>query len=114
MDALSINKKRMIKEYITNISKKITIDKVIFFGSGVKNKLTENSDLDYIIISKDFRKMKYMQRLQMLSHLRTGISRKVPMDILAYTPEEFDRMTQPDQSVVLTEAKHEGKIVYSK
>lgn len=114
MDSTRIDKNKLIKEYIKNISNKITVDKVIFFGSGVKGKLTVNSDLDYIIISSDFAKMKYMRRLQLLSRLRIGLSRQVPMDILGYTSEEFDKMSSPDESIVLSEAKKEGKIVYSK
>jgi len=114
MDATRINKKKLIKEYINNVSQKISVDKVIFFGSGVRRQLTEDSDLDFIVLSNDFRKMKFMDRLVLLSQARNGLSETVPMDILGYTPEEFEKLSSADESVVLSEAKREGKVVYSK
>jgi len=114
MVASQVDRNKLIKEYVDNLSREIQIDKIVFFGSGARGKLRENSDLDYIVISNDFKKMGFMKRLQLLSHSRIGLSRKVPMDILGYTQEEFKTMAKQNVSILLSEAKREGQIVYSK
>ena len=44
----------IINKYIENLSKEITINKVILFGSYAKNCADEYSDIDIAIISDDF------------------------------------------------------------
>ena len=44
----------IIIKYIQELSKDITIDKVIIFGSYAKNCYNEDSDIDIAIISSDF------------------------------------------------------------
>ena len=115
MAQTTINPTKITKDYINHLNKKklIRIQKVILFGSAARGQMTEDSDLDIIVISPDFKKMDYMKRLQLLSRARDNKFCFIPMDILGYTPEEFDKMAKPDQSIVLSEAKREGKIVYS-
>jgi len=68
-----------------------------------------DSDIDLIILSPDFKKMEFMERLILLSRLRRGMKKSAPMDIFGYTPEEFEKLSK--ESIVLQEAKKEGKII---
>lgn len=104
-----INPESLIREYISGLKEIVKIDKVILFGSAAKNKLSTNSDLDIIILSDDFKKMGFLKRLELLSHARNGNSRKIPMDIIGYTADEFRRLSR--ESVVLKEAKHTGRVI---
>jgi predicted nucleotidyltransferase len=82
---------------------------VILFGSAARGEMHRDSDIDLIIISPDFKKMGFIERLILLSKLREGMKKSAPMDIFGYTPEEFERLSK--ESIVLKEAKREGKII---
>lgn len=105
-------RKEIINEYARNLSRKIKIEKVILFGSAARGKLKKDSDLDIIILSDDLKAMDFLKRLEMLSHVQ-GMSENtasVPMDILGYTPAEFRQISR--DSVVLAEAKKNGKVIW--
>lgn len=99
----------IVKDYLRNLEGKIKIKKVILFGSAARGEMHEDSDIDLIIISPDFKKMEFMKRLILLTRLRRGMKKSAPMDILGYTGEEFKRLSK--ESIVLKEAKEQGKII---
>lgn len=103
---------KVTREYTKEVAKRIRVDQVILFGSAARNEMTFDSDLDIIVISPDFKNMAFMKRLQLLSMARGRDFIFVPMDISGYTKEEFERLASRDQSVVLSRAKKEGKVVY--
>ena|SRR3990167_5431130 len=105
----SINPIQIARDYAQTLKKRIKVEKIILFGSAARGQMTRDSDLDIIIISPDFEKMKYIDRLVFLSKARGGKFTFIPMDILGYTDEEFERLSK--ESVVLDEAKREGKLV---
>lgn len=109
MAKIRIKQGLIIKEYIDNLKKSIEITKVILFGSVLGDKFNEDSDIDVIVLSNDFKKMGFLRRLELLSHARKGSSREVPMDIIGYTPDEFNKLSK--ESIVLKEAKRNGKII---
>jgi len=99
----------IVKDYLQNLEGKINVKKVILFGSAARGKMHRDSDIDLIIISPDFNKMEFLERLILLSKLREGMKKSVPMDIFGYTPEEFEKLSK--ESIILSEAKKEGKII---
>lgn len=107
----SIALQRIIEEYALELRKKISISKIILFGSAARGKTTRDSDFDLIVLSNNFRKMSFIKRLQLLSHARIGSARKVAMDILGYTPLEARRLVR--SSSMLKEAFAQGKLVWS-
>lgn len=105
--AQNINPVKIVRDYAQDLKDKIRIQKVILFGSASRGQMTYDSDLDVIVISPDFKKLDFITRLQLLSHNRKNAARKVPMDILGYTQEEFEKLGR--ESVVIEEAQKEGK-----
>lgn len=99
-----------LREYIDSLRNQIEIEKVILFGSFAYGQVDSNSDIDIIVLSRDFKKLPFLKRLEFLSRARNGSARKVPMDIIGYTPEEFSRLSR--RSVVLGEIKQKGKVVW--
>lgn len=91
-----ISPKSIIKSYINNLPPQIRVDNVFVFGSYATGKIREDSDLDCIIISKDFQKINYLKRLQLLSRARKGKSLNIAMDIFGYTPREFEEMKKSE------------------
>ena len=106
-----IDIKKIIKVYLKKFPKDIKVKGVFLFGSYVRGEAGKHSDVDIIIISPDFEKMSFIKRLELLSCLRRSkITRSIPMDILGYTPEEFNEIDK--ESIVMKEAKKEGKMIY--
>ena len=101
-----------IKEIIRNNfrSKKLSLDKVILFGSYSKGEETSESDIDLLILSKDFRKKTIFEKAEIMGDLDWELvsNTKKPFDILYYSDEEWEN----DQSLIICEAKKHGKVIY--
>lgn len=112
MDRKKIDPKKIIKVYIRNIPKKIKVKGVFLFGSYATGKVNKDSDIDFIVLSPDFKKIAFIKRLEFLSRVQGAvrITRSVPMDIFGYTPEEFEEIDK--ESIIMRQAKKEGKMIY--
>jgi predicted nucleotidyltransferase len=63
-------------------------DQVALFGSWAKGRQRRGSDIDLIVISRDFRRKGLRRRLELLG---TAAARAlVPVQALGYTPEEVE------------------------
>jgi len=82
-------------------------DKIILFGSHARIDADESSDIDLMVIYKT--KKAFLERLKEL-YLAWDIPKAV--DILAYTPEEFQTMHAENPFV--QDAVAEGEVLYEK
>lgn len=89
MAGKKIDARKIARDYARNIAKDIEIEGAMLFGSSALGKMTATSDIDLIILSRDFSKMPFMKRLQFLNKMRKGSALLVPMDIIGLTPKEF-------------------------
>ncbi len=79
------------------------LEKVIIFGSAARKKMSRNSDIDLILVSKKFSRKSFVERpvgLRRIWHLR------YPVDFLCYTPREFE--TERKKVSIVSEAVREG------
>lgn len=76
----------ILSDYINKLKKNIRVEKVILFGSYAKGEALKTSDVDLAIVSEDFAKMNFFERLELLSKTWNY---DIGADILGYTPEEF-------------------------
>ncbi len=112
MDSKKNKAKKIVKENVKDFPQSIKIDGVFLFGSYATGKANEDSDIDLIVISSDFKKMAFMKRLELLSRLRKSkLTRSAPMDIIGYTPEEFKNIGK--ESMIMRRAKREGEMIYA-
>lgn len=82
--------RKIISLYKDSLEKKISVDKLILFGSWAQGKADEESDIDLIVISSDFKKFSDKERFSILWDAREKpLTRKIDMDILGLTPTEF-------------------------
>jgi len=88
----------------------ISISKIVIFGSFVKGKQREDSDIDIIVVSKDFRNRSLFERAEQTMGIgRELVKRtKKPFDILYYSDEEWER----SNSLIIEAAKEEGVVIY--
>jgi predicted nucleotidyltransferase len=72
----------------------INVDSIALFGSALSGEMHEDSDIDLIIISTDFRDKDIFERskLTMIPEISTFKKFKVPMDILNLSPEEYNNL----------------------
>src|SRR3972149_8430847 len=89
--------------------KGLKVSKIILFGSQVKGKTTEESDVDILIISEDFRGKDIFERARLTKDAEIMTLKKfmMPLDIVTLTVDEFERGT----SLVVEYAKR-GKVMY--
>ena len=75
----------------------LNISKIVVFGSRANGLAREDSDIDMVIVSEDFRGKNILQRVKMTGQPEVLTIRKfrVPLDILTMTPEEFESETSP-------------------
>ncbi len=96
----------LLKEFKKNLARKIKVDKLILFGSRAKGKSEKSSDIDLLIVSRDFRGKKYFKRSPEF-YLMWDYPYDV--DILCLTPEELEE--KRNQIGVIQEALKEGKLI---
>jgi predicted nucleotidyltransferase len=83
-----------------------TIDRLVLFGSfATETKVREGSDIDVVVISRDFAGKDYWQRTDILSQAIYEVFE--PIEAVALTPEEWEK----GESAVVEYAKN-GEIVY--
>ncbi len=70
---------------------KIKLEKVLLFGSTAKRKRQKSSDVDLIVVSKSFRGMNTLERGKMLLDDWSFVEE---LDLLMYTPEEFQKVSK--------------------
>ena len=86
----------------------LNISKIILFGSQAKKKQTEESDVDLIIISDDFKGKNIFERAEITKDAEINTIKKflIPFDIITLTSEEFENS-------MFFEYTEESKVIYA-
>ena len=80
--------KRIIERYRQELkSFNINSQKIILYGSYAKGNPREDSDIDLIVISNDFKDMNLRERLEILGIAAGRVFE--PIEALGYTPKEI-------------------------
>ena len=80
---------RAIKEYVRILEANGThVQQVLLYGSHAKNNVHPDSDIDLIIVSKDFAGKHLLERLRLLGEVRWNVS--APIQAYGFTPEEVE------------------------
>lgn len=94
---------KKIISFKKRINKDIHISKMLLFGSLARGNYRRWSDIDLLVVSKDFRNIKKVRRPVRLYGYWTY---KYPVEFLCYTPEEFKRLSK--RVTIVREAVKEG------
>jgi predicted nucleotidyltransferase len=86
-------------------SQNVKVDKLILFGSYATGANREGSDIDVVVISRDFAGKDYWERTDILSHAIYEVFE--PIEAVALTTEEWEK----GESAMVEYAKT-GEIVY--
>lgn len=85
MDRKTAQALRRYREELRRLG--IEPEKVILYGSRAKGILEEESDIDVVVVSRDFAGMDLRGRLELLGVAAARIME--PVQALGYTPEEY-------------------------
>lgn len=105
-------KNRELSEILTELleQKGISIYKIVIFGSFAKGLSKEDSDIDIIIVSRDFRNKSIFERVELTVGINRELVKKTmkPFDIMYYSDEEWEE----GNSLIINAAKEEGEVIY--
>ena len=93
-----------LNEFLKKLNEKFEPEVVILFGSRARGQEWKRSDYDFIIVSKSFKGMHWLDRISEVVKLWEPM---IDIDVLPYTPEEFEEKKK-NSSTVRT-ALREGK-----
>ena len=87
----------------------LDVSKIILFGSQSREEATEESDIDILIVSEDFRDKDVFERAKLTKDAEIITTKKfmIPFDIITLTPDEFENETSP-----VAEYAKKGKMMY--
>ncbi len=90
--------------------KKISLFRIIIFGSYIKGKMHTYSDIDIILISKSFRNKDIFERADLMNGLNYELVHKIkkPFDLMYYSDTEWKN----SNGIIINEAKSMGKVIY--
>jgi predicted nucleotidyltransferase len=83
-------------------------DKIILFGSYRAGQVGEWSDLDLVIIQET--KARFLDRTRRVLEL---LKPQVGVDVLVYTPQEFEQLRR-ERAFVRQEIVAKGKVIYER
>lgn len=84
-------------------------EKIFVFGSFASGKITADSDIDFFIIKRTTKPRRERQR----EVSRILIDRRVPLDILVFTPAEAEKRRRLGDPFIL-DILNSGRLVYAK
>ncbi len=93
-----------LRNFKRKVNKDFPIEHLILFGSSATGKATKDSDVDLIIVSKNFNRLNFIKRAARMYDYWTL---RKPVDFLCYTPEEFNK--RKSGVTIVSEALKEGK-----
>lgn len=73
-----------IIKYVEVLGKYVKIDGLLLFGSVARGKIRWGSDIDLIVISRDFNRLEFSQLKKKIAKLKPAI-----IEALWFTPDEF-------------------------
>lgn len=97
---------KIVKEFARELAKEIDVERIILFGSYAKGNPRKDSDLDLLIISPDFTKMDFWQRVKILARARKNY--EFAMDYFGISPREYQKA---GKLTTLGEIKRTGRVI---
>jgi len=78
-----------VKKLLEALSRVINVEEAFIFGSSVKGDWLKESDVDLVVISRDFEKMPFIKRLDLIEEIQWKQRIKPHIEVFPYTPREL-------------------------
>lgn len=83
--------------------------KVILFGGAARGELNDSGDIDFLMIKNT--SLRFHEREREVKRYLRGLCLNRPLDIVVYTPEEFEK-AKKEGRFFLEQILKEGKVLY--
>jgi glucose-1-phosphate thymidylyltransferase len=100
--------RQRIEKYLAAVREQYRVERAILYGSYAKGTPREDSDIDLIILSPDFKGTPKLERHQKLGWI-SWQARTTYIEPLGFTPEEYESASPLG---LLAEARETGRVVY--
>ncbi len=80
-----------VTRFLQAVGERYRLQKAILFGSRARGDHFQHSDIDLLLVSGDFAGIPFPDRPSQLYVYWEG---ELPLEMLCYTPEEFERKRQ--------------------
>ena len=104
-----MKKKEKDLNKIISIIRRINPEKIYLFGSYATESFDEQSDIDLRIIAPSYERP--LERRLKLRRMLSEYDRKIGLDLLVYTPDEFEMLAKETSSFIYSAIK-QGKKIY--
>jgi predicted nucleotidyltransferase len=101
---------KAIRQFLNEANKRISIDKVVLYGSTATGRTHEWSDIDIAVVSDDFLNKTRKERLVLLKEI-AWYAKTTEIDALGYTVKEFET---DDPLDIVSEIKKNGEVVFDR
>ncbi|MBN1626121.1 MAG: nucleotidyltransferase domain-containing protein [Deltaproteobacteria bacterium] len=105
---MEMNRQKQIDELVKIIKDKIDPTKIFLFGSSVSGNVDEESDIDLLIVAPS--KDRPLERRLKLKKMLLEYEKTVGLDLLIYTPDEFEILINEPSSFISSVAKNGLKL----
>lgn len=97
-----------LTRYLRLLTKHGNPEKVILFGTLATGRINEWSDIDLVVVEQT--ELSFFERLR---RIRKLLQPKVGIDVMVYTPEEFNQLSA-ERPFFRDEIVAKGKVVYER
>ena len=101
--------RQIVRQTVDFLSQYIQVDKLVLFGSYQYGKPREDSDFDIAVISDDFEKMNFWNRLKLFA--KTTLTIDSRLELRGFSKKEY---LKPEAASFLAFIKKKGKVVFSR
>jgi len=98
-----------LEKYIETLKTQLNIETIVIFGSYLDGRFTVDSDIDILVVAKEFSKMDKLEAFKILSKPIWDV--KLNIDPIPASPEEI---RDKQKASFLAEILNTGEIVYSR
>ncbi len=78
-----------VDRFLSGLLREVRVEEAYLFGSYVRGDWLETSDIDLVVVSRDFAGKRFMERLEDAEMLQWRLGITPHIEVLPYTPEEF-------------------------
>lgn len=97
----------VLEAWIKKVNRRFKPERIILFGSRVSGDAWPHSDYDLVVVSEKFKGVHWFKRIDELFKLWTE---PIEVDILPYTPEEFEEKSH--HRGIVQAAAEDGAVIY--
>lgn len=92
------------KRIVSKITEKFKVKNIILFGSYAQGNAGKDSDIDILVLlNENGITQTYMEKIKKrmaVSNLISDVEQKIPVDLLVYTIEEWQKLTEINNSFI--------------